>query len=374
MVFQSHPMRSFLLRGCAALLCFQLVLSVPNGTADCLAPRSPYGEGSQPISAYNTEQSKDHDLEYLDQLPPAMILGKTFLVRVDYNDQHWDDAGKLVDDRRFQASLPTIRHITRNGGKVILLTHQGRPQGRVVKNLKLTRVAKGISALLQCPVPLLESSQGRGKYQLIQKNTRERVKAMQPGEVVMLDNARFDPRDQSKISEERASLAKDLAELADYFVLDGFPISHRDEASVTEIAKLLPGVKGFWIKEEEHFHHVFLNRLKDPYRGKLVAIFGGIKSDKFPLVARLLPRMRKGDRIELAGTLHIDIPQDMRDLIARCGIELVEPDDVVGNNLDIGPKTVEKFRGALGQAELVIWNGPLPPCQHGMRHSALVNY
>lgn len=128
----------------------------------------------------------------------------------------------MLDARRFTASLPSIAYIIRNGGRVILVTHQGRPQGKVVDELRLNRVRLAISGLLKMPVQLIEGEIGNdGRYHLITDEARRLMKTIRSG-VVMLDNTRFDSREQSGDYAERMSLARDLASLADYFVLDGF--------------------------------------------------------------------------------------------------------------------------------------------------------
>ncbi|HAH20900.1 MAG TPA: hypothetical protein DCL49_08370, partial [Candidatus Omnitrophica bacterium] len=307
-----------------------------------------------------TNASSSVNREYLSQLPREHISGKIFLVRVDYNDQHWDPStGALVDARRFRASLSTIIFIVENGGKVILVTHQGRPQGRVIDDLRLNRARLTISGLLGEPVRLLEGKEDNdGRFRLITDEVKNRVKAMRSS-VAMLDNTRFDQREQSKNIDERMSLAKELQSLADYFVLDGFPVAHRDETSVTEIAKLLPGVKGYWVRNEERLHTTFMKKIKNSNRGKLVAIFGGEKEDKLAVIEKFIPLMRKGDSVLIAGKIQKAIPPSLRNTISLSGIDMLLPVDSAGNEQDIGPRAITQFKNVLDGAELVFWNGPL---------------
>ncbi len=277
-----------------------------------------------------------------------------------------------MHDLPLQTSLPTIVRIVGHGGKAILLTHQGDPQGKQEASLKLTRVASAVQTMLSRPVPVVEGINTEGQFRLIHDGVRARVKAMQPGDIVMLDNTRFDPREQSTNSEERTALAKELAALADYFVLDGFPAAHRQEASVMDVARLLPGLKGYAIRVEADKHQRFLKRLVAPERGKLTVILGGDKLDKLGLINKLLPLMRPKDCILLAGLMPEAIPDDLQEIIEQCHIELLGPVDAGSGCLDIGPKTIERYGRKLEDAELVYWHGPAgrieePPNDQGTR-------
>lgn len=297
-------------------------------------------------------------VHYIEELSDSRFVDKRFLVRVDYNDQHWDDQGRLINDRRFRASLPTINYILQRQGKVIILTHQGRPEpGKISEKHRLTNIADAISEKLGFKVPLLEYEED-GKFRLVTNDVRNHVRDMKRSDVCILGNSRFDTRDQSPDSDERVELATELASLADFFVLDGFPIVHRDETTVTEVARQLPSFGGFWLKQEIRNHELFTEKIEGPGRGTMVAIFAGIKPDKLKLIQIFSKLMRTGDTILLAGPLKDHLSEDLKEEIEARGIKLVLQVDSVDTK-DVGTRTLGVFTKELNNAQLVFWNGPL---------------
>jgi phosphoglycerate kinase len=315
------------------------------------------------------------------------VAGKRVLVRADFNVP-LNEAGEITDDIRIRAALPTIEYLRNKGARVILCSHLGRPKGNVVEGLRLTPVAVRLSELLGAPVVKTDDCIG--------SEVERTVAAMAPGDVVLLENLRFHP-------EERANdpdFAKQLAALADVYVNDAFGTAHRAHASTEGVAHFLPGVAGFLIERELEFLGTALAEPAHPF----VAILGGAKvSSKIGVIENLLPKVDhlivgggmantflKAQGYEVgASLLEEDKLELARDLLVRAGEKLVLPVDVVvadafaadarhqtvsidqvpagpapGSDegwriLDIGPKSVERFREVLKTAKTVVWNGPM---------------
>ena len=173
---------------------------------------------------------RDNNLLFLEQIAPQNVRGKTFIVRVDFNDVHFDETDADIDDIRLCAARQTIRFIIDNGGKVVLITHSGRPGGTGIdERYRIDNVAKAVAKLLNIgDVKILPGRQiAPGKYTVVTDETVQSVQEMAAGGVAILDNIRFDWRERSAVPAEREGLTADLAQLGDVFVLDGFPISHR---------------------------------------------------------------------------------------------------------------------------------------------------
>lgn len=299
-------------------------------------------------------------IDYLDKLPEHEFQGRVFVVRVDYNDQQWGDEGNLIGDRRFRASIPTIEYILDRRGKVVLLTHQGRPEpGKNSQEHNLLRIAEAISSCLNQEVTLLEDKGWmEGTFNLVSPAVQDHIARILPAEICLLGNSRFDPREQSKDSNARAEMAMQIASIADYFVLDGFPIAHRNDTTVTELPKYLRSFGGFWLKQETEMHQEFLRLFEDANRRRFVAIFGGIKPDKLELIQEFCGVMKEGDCILLAGTLQHHVKDSVKGEIIKRGIKIVlQADSIEGR--DIGPLTLRSFLEEISDSELVFWNGPL---------------
>ncbi len=319
----------------------------------------------------------------IDQLD---VAGKTVLVRSDLNVP-LDDQGSITDDGRIVASVPTIKSLADRGAKVIILAHLGRPQGTPEAKYSLAPAAKRLGELLGKHVELCATTSGQPAVEL--------AASLGNGDVAMLENVRFDARETSKDSAQRAQLAAEWAKLGDLYVSDGFGVVHRKQASVTDLAEALPHAAGILVEKEAK---VFAKLLADPDRPYVVILGGSKVSDKLGVVENLLKSV---DRLLVGGgmaytflaaqgysvgnsLLEQEMIDTVKDLVARAasnGVEIVVPVDVVVADafaadantqvvdadaipdgwmgLDIGPKTCELFASKLADAKTVVWNGPM---------------
>jgi phosphoglycerate kinase len=306
------------------------------------------------------------------------VEGKRVLVRVDFNVPLAE--GRVTDDTRIRAALPTINYLLEHGAKVILMSHLGRPKGKVVDELRLDPVAERLAELLGRPVRKLDDCVG--------PEVETTVMEMRPGDIILLENVRFHPEDESN----DPAFARKLASLADIFVNDAFGAAHRAHASTVGVAEYLPSVAGFLMEKEMTFLGQALAAPEHPF----VAILGGAKvSDKIGVIDNLLTRVDglligggmantflKAQGYETGQSLVEDESLDVaRETLERGGERLALPVDVVVAErfdaeaasrvvpvdqvpedwriLDIGPETVELFNQKLAGARTVVWNGPM---------------
>ncbi|MBK5499508.1 phosphoglycerate kinase [Peribacillus sp. TH14] len=309
------------------------------------------------------------------------LKGKRVFCRVDFNVPMQD--GKISDDTRIKAALPTISYLTEQGAKVILASHLGRPKGQVVEELRLAPVAERLSELSGKDVQKAEEAYGESVQSIIDN--------MGNGEILLLENVRFYPGEEKNDSE----LAKSFAALADVYVNDAFGAAHRAHASTEGIAHHLPAVAGLLMEKELA---VLGKALSNPER-PFTAIIGGAKvKDKIGVIENLLENVDhliiggglgytfiKAQGHEIGNSLleedKIELAKSFIESAKEKGVQLhlpidavvaaeFSPDaqaqnvdiDAIPNDkmaLDIGPKTSELFADVIKGSKLVIWNGPM---------------
>jgi phosphoglycerate kinase len=318
------------------------------------------------------------------------VAGQRVLVRADLNvplSDGPDGSRVITDDGRIRASAPTIARLADAGAKVIVTAHLGRPKGEAKPELSLAPVAARFAEVLGRPVVFVPAVTG--------PVVDAAVAAMSDGDIILLENVRFDARETSKDPVERGALAAELASNADLFVSDGFGVVHREQASVTDVARLLPAAAGDLVRAEvEAFNKVLI----DPARPYVVVLGGSKVSDKLGVIANLLPRV---DTLLIGGgmaftflaaqghgvgdsLLEVDRVDEVKGLLTDAtarGVEIVLPVDVVisteldgsapvsvvaadaipagQKGLDIGPKSVELFSTYIANAATIVWNGPM---------------
>ncbi|MCD8180624.1 MAG: phosphoglycerate kinase [Firmicutes bacterium] len=309
------------------------------------------------------------------------VKGKKVLVRCDFNVP-LDADGNITDENRIVGALPTIKYLMDNGAKVILCSHMGKPKGEPKPELSLAPVAKSLTEKLGKTVVFAADDN------VVGDNAKAAVAAMNDGDVVLLENTRY--RKEETKNEE--AFSKELASLADLFVNDAFGTAHRAHCSNVGVSSILkPAVAGYLIEKEINF---LGNAVNTPVR-PLVAILGGSKvSSKISVIENLL---KKVDKLIIGGGMaytfmaaqgkttgtsllepdYIDYAKKMLD---EAGDKLVLPVDTVITEkfdndapskviegaipdgwmgLDIGPKSIELFKGVLADAKTVVWNGPM---------------
>ena len=322
----------------------------------------------------------------LQQLLDEGVDGRHVLVRSDFNVP-LDDDGNITDAGRIDASLPTLKALLDAGAKVIVMAHLGRPKGEVNPEFSLAPVAEALSERLGQFVPLAADVSG--------EDAHERANGLTEGEILLLENVRFDPRETSKDEAERAAFADELAALAaddGAFVSDGFGVVHRAQASVYDVAKALPAYAGYLVDKEV----ATLNSVKNDPAHPYVVVLGGSKvSDKLGVIEALA---EKADQIIIGGgmcytflaaqghdvqnsLLQEDMVGTCKELIERFGEKLLLPVDVAAGaefakdtekrivgvgeipegwmGLDIGPETAKRYAEALTSSKTVFWNGPM---------------
>ena len=310
------------------------------------------------------------------------LKDKKVLVRCDFNVPQ-DENLEITDNRRIVAALPTIKYLLENNCKVILCSHLGRPKGQVKKEFSLAPVAKELSKLLGKEVKLASD--------IIGDSAKELTANMQNEEIVLLENVRFDAREEANDKE----FAKELASLAEVYVNDAFGTAHRAHASTAGVAEFLPAVAGFLMEKEINFLGTTLENPRRPF----VAILGGKKvSDKIGVIDSLLEKV---DTLLIGGAMaytffkamgyevgnsicepdKTDLALETMKKAKNKGVKMLLPvDTIVGKEFDpntesknvkyteipegwegfdIGPETIEMFKNELAGAKTVIWNGPL---------------
>ena len=321
---------------------------------------------------YNKKTVKDID-----------VAGKKVLLRCDFNVPQDKTTGAITDDKRIVAALPTIRYLLEQKAAVIACSHLGKPKGEWKESLSLAPVAKRLSELLGSEVIFAKD--------IIGEDAKAKAAALQPGQIMLLENLRFDKREEKNDPE----FAKELASMAEVYVSDAFGTVHRAHASTAGVAAYLPAVSGFLIGKELDIMGKALDDPKRPF----VAVLGGAKvSDKINVINNLLA---KADTIIIGGGMSytfakasghtigkslleedkLDYAKDMMAKAQAKGVKFLLPTDTLAAKefskdaepvcvpsmaipadmmgMDIGPKTIEAFSAAVKGAGTVVWNGPM---------------
>ncbi|MEY2778675.1 MAG: hypothetical protein RL008_771 [Actinomycetota bacterium] len=312
------------------------------------------------------------------------------LLRADLNAPMKQDANgqmQITDDGRLRASVTTINDLRKKNAKIIILAHLGRPKGERKPELSLKPIAKRLGELVGVSIKFIDD--------LNDASTLESINSMQSGEIVMIENIRFEKDETSKDQTERQRLAQKLAQLGDAFVIDGFGVVHREQASVTDIARLLPKASGRLVQAEQKAFDRVLNNPDRPY----VVVLGGSKvSDKLGVINNLITKVNKiligggmaftflkAQGYEVGDSLlEVDRIEEVKQLLLTAkekNVEIVLPIDIVistsldgtssvsevdfdkipvgQKGLDIGSKTAELFADKIRDAKTVVWNGPM---------------
>jgi len=331
------------------------------------------------------------------------FAGKKAIVRVDFNVP-LDENGKITDDTRIRGALPTLKHILNEGGALIIMSHMGKPKGKVTAKYSLSQIVDAVAAALGRPVQFAEDC----------AKAQDKAAALKPGEVLLLENLRFYPEEEGKpvgiekedpayepakkeMKARQKEFAKTLASYADCYVMDAFGTAHRKHASTAVIADYFDAdnkMLGFLMEKEVAAVDAVLGDIKRPF----VAIMGGSKvSSKIGIIENLLGKVdklilcggmtytfAKAHGGEIGGSIveldKLDVALGVEELAKKNGVELVlAPDaicaDAFSNDanqkifpsnaipegwegLDAGPKAQENFRNAIKGAKTILWNGP----------------
>jgi phosphoglycerate kinase len=331
------------------------------------------------------------------------FAGKKAIVRVDFNVP-LDENGKITDDTRIRGALPTLKYILDEGGALIIMSHMGKPKGKVAAKYSLSQIVDAVAAALGRPVQFAEDC----------AKAQDKASALKPGEVLMLENLRFYPEEEGKpvgiekedpayepakkeMKARQKEFAKVLASYADCYVMDAFGTAHRKHASTAVIADYFDAdnkMLGFLMEKEVAAVDAVLGDIKRPF----VAIMGGSKvSSKIGIIENLLGKVdklilcggmtytfAKAHGGEIGGSIveldKLDVALGVEELAKKNGVELVlAPDAICADNfsndanqkifpsnaipegwegLDAGPKAQENFRNAIKGAKTILWNGP----------------
>lgn len=320
----------------------------------------------------------------LEDLPAAALRERRVLVRVDYNVP-LNEARQITDDTRIRATLPTLRYLIERGARIVLLSHFGRPKGKRVPEMSLRPVAERLAELLARPVDFLPET--------TTPQARAAAERLRPGDLLLLENTRFDPREEAN----DPSMAAELADLADLFVNDAFGAAHRAHASTSGVAEVIrerggTAVAGLLMKRELDYLGAALEKPERPF----IAILGGAKiSSKIDIIESLLPGT---DRLLIGGAMAntfflaqgLEVGASLveeervplaRELLAKAGDRLLLPTDVVIARaiepgtptrtvsvdsipagwmaLDMGPESIARFAEEIRSSRTILWNGPL---------------
>ncbi|MFZ9212678.1 MAG: phosphoglycerate kinase [Candidatus Nanopelagicales bacterium] len=326
----------------------------------------------------------------MKQLEQIELSNQRVILRADLNAPLKVDSNgqmQITDDGRLKASVSTIELLIKKNAKIIILAHLGRPKGERKPELSLKPIAKRLSELLNKKIEFVED--------LNEPNLKNKIDELNPSEILMIENIRFEKDETSKDPAERNRLAHKIAQFGDFFVIDGFGVVHREQASVTDIARLLPSAAGKLVEAEQKAFDKVLNNPERPY----VVVLGGSKvSDKLGVIKNLINKVdllligggmaftfliAKGFVVgqALLEQVRIEEVNQLMKVAQEKNVQIVLPVDVViskeldgssevktvdvenipsdQKGLDIGPKTIDLFSSKLNQAKTVVWNGPM---------------
>lgn len=318
----------------------------------------------------------------IKDLNENQLVDKIILIRVDFNVPINEEL-EITDDTRIKAALPTIKYLTSHRAKVVLMSHLGRPKGKVVEKLRLNNIAHRLGELLGQKVKKLDNCIG--------KEIEEEIMKLQPGEIVLLENLRFHPEEEKNNPE----FTKALAKLADIFVNDAFGTAHRAHASTVGVARILPSYAGFLMDKEIE---VLSNLLENPKRPFVVVLGGAKISGKIEIVQNLLDI---ADKILISGGMSytclaalgyevgnslleeydLEVVKKILEKAEEKGDKILLPVDLIitkeisekiegklfeidnipkdGIGVDLGEKSLIEFEKVLKKAKTVFWNGPV---------------
>ena len=319
----------------------------------------------------------------LKTLENSQVEEKQVLLRCDLNVPIKD--GKITDDGRIRASLPTIKYLVEKRCSIVIVAHLGRPKGERKPELSLAPVANRLSELLQINVKFIGSARG----------AKDEVNALKPGEVALLENIRYEAAETSKVDSERQELAQELSTYAQYYVSDGFGAVHRKHASVYDVAKLLPHCAGFLVSAEVQILKKLTINPDRPYG----VVLGGAKvSDKIGVIENLIDKV---DLIAIGGgmvftflaakgyqvgksLLESEMIKEVKSILKKAesaGVKILLPNDIVVGDeftatavgsvvlsneipndkigMDIGPESAKEFANQVLKCKTVFWNGPM---------------
>ncbi len=317
------------------------------------------------------------------------VRGKRVLIRCDFNVPLKGDV--ITDDGRIKAALPTLTRLRDGGAKIVIMAHLGRPKGQVNPTYSLAPVAKRLGELLGTEVKLAADVVG--------PSATETVAALGAGEVALLENVRYEPAEESKVDAEREELAAKYAALGDVFVSDGFGVVHRKQASVYDVAKLLPNAAGYLVAKEVDV----LKKLTESPESPYVVVLGGAKvADKLAVIDNLLKvadtliigggmaytflkaqgyeigdSLLDAEKIDICGGYLAQAEQTGKRILLPVDVRIVDELDIPNRHAsevtivdataipvgyegaDIGPKSEEIFAEAIAGAKTIFWNGPM---------------
>ena len=319
----------------------------------------------------------------LKTLENSQIEEKQVLLRCDLNVPIKD--GKITDDGRIRASLPTIKYLVEKRCSIVIVAHLGRPKGERKPELSLAPVANRLSELLQLNVKFIGSARG----------AKDEVNTLKPGEIALLENIRYEAAETSKVDSERQELAQELSTYAQFFVSDGFGAVHRKHASVYDVAKLLPHCAGFLVSAEVQILKKLTINPDRPYG----VVLGGAKvSDKIGVIENLIGKV---DLIAIGGgmvftflaakgyqvgksLLESEMIKEVKSILKKAesaGVRILLPSDIVVGGefaatatgsvvlsneipndkigMDIGPESAKEFASQVLKCKTVFWNGPM---------------